>query len=56
MTMYNYNIKQKPISKQLDDIEIGKSLYSNLDDFLKLNKLSNTRKKRSKHNKTYRHK
>lgn len=56
MNMYNYNINQKPISKQLEDIEIGKSLYSSLDDFLKLNKLSNTRKKRTKHNKTHRHK
>jgi len=54
MNMYNYNIKQKPSNKQLEDIELGKSLYSNLDDFLKLNKVSNTRKKRTNHNKTHR--
>jgi len=56
MNMYNYNIKQKPSNKQLEDIELGKSLYSNLDDFLKLNKVSNTRKKRTNHNKTHRKK
>jgi len=54
MNMYNYNVKQKPSNKQLEDIELGKSLYSNLDDFLKLNKVSNTRKKRTNHNKTHR--
>ncbi len=52
MNRYNYNVIKKTEEKQMNDITESKNLYTNLENFLKVNKPINTRKKNIRKNKT----
>lgn len=52
MKQYEYYVVKKNSEKEKEDILNSKELYSNLDDYTKNNKISNTKKRRKRINKT----
>lgn len=54
MKQYNYIVKNKSDLEEKTDIIVSKKLFSHLEDFLKRDRLPNTRKKRTRKIKTMR--
>jgi hypothetical protein len=54
MKLYNYNVKTKQDLEEKTDIIVSKKLLSYLEEFLKRDRLPNTRKKRTRRIKTMR--
>ena len=55
MKKYNYIVINKTQEKHYDDISESKKLYTNLDNFLRLNNKINTKRKSIRKNKTLKH-
>ena len=52
MNKYNYIVKNKSVVEEKTDAIVSKKLLSHLEDFLKSDRLPNTRKRRVKRTKT----